>query len=194
MGGAMRGWRWRPPFHIPRTFRAIAALAAAVAAIVVTARRWQAGRLGIYAIEVAGESMTPAFEPGDFLLVRRAPLPPDDRACGLVVCARGPDDRLLLKRIVGVPGDSLRIGTTVQVAGRTLLEPYAHGETPTEQYRGVHELGPDEYMVLGDHRAASTDSRDFGPLPAHRIEGIALLRYLPPGRIGRLPRTPRQFA
>lgn len=180
----MRNWRWRPLLY--------SLLATALA---LGIRRWW-GEL--YAIEVAGESMTPAFRPGDFLLARRTSLrsglPRDERACGLVVCAQGPDGRVLLKRIVGVPGDSMRIGAEVQVAGRALIEPYAHGETPPAQYRGVHALGPDEYMLLGDHRAASTDSRDFGPVPASRIEGVAWLRYWPPGRLGRIRREPRRLA
>jgi signal peptidase I len=147
----------------------------------------------LFVVAVAGESMTPAFEPGDYVLIRRAALPRSARAAGTVVCARGPDDRLLLKRVVGVPGDSLRMGTRVQVGGHALDEPYAHGATPHEQFRGVHELGPDEYMVLGDNRAASTDGRDFGPLPTERIEGVAWLRYWPPERFGLIVREPRRF-
>src|SRR5688500_11992392 len=78
-----------------------------------------------FAVQVAGESMTPAFEAGDCVLVRRVPVPRGEHAAGLVVCVRGPDERLLLKRIVGVPRDSLRIGTHVQVGERPLDEPYA---------------------------------------------------------------------
>lgn len=145
-------------------------------------------------VAVAGESMTPAFLPGDFILIARRDIPRNERAYGLVVCLRAADDRLLLKRIVGVPGDSLRIGTTVQVAGRALLEPHAHGETPAAQYRGVSALGLGEYLVLGDNRAASTDSRDFGAVRAEQIEGIAVLRYWPPERLGLIRRAPRRFA
>jgi signal peptidase I len=157
-------------------------------AAVACLRRW------LFAVEVAGQSMEPAFEAGDYVLVRRGRVPGDTRAAGVVVCMRGPDQRLLLKRVVGLPGDSLRIGTRVQVGGRALDEPYAHGETPPAQFRGVHELAPDEYLVLGDNRAASTDSRDFGPVRAEHIEGIAWLRYWPPERLGFVQRARRRFA
>jgi signal peptidase I len=62
----------------------------------------------------------------------------------------------MVKRVAGVPGD--------RVEGRT--------------------LGPDEYLVVGDNAAASTDGRTFGPVGADAIAGIVLLRYLPrPGRV-----------
>jgi signal peptidase I len=151
-------------------------------------------RARVFAVAVAGDSMRPAFEPGDYVFVRRARIARDVSAAGLPVCVRGPDARLLLKRIVGVPGDSLRIGTTVQVGGQALIEPYASGATPASQFRGVRQLAADEYLVLGDNRSASTDSRDFGPVGAGQIEGIAWFRYWPPERVGLVPRAVRRFA
>lgn len=171
----------------PRVWQFAIAAALCAAAIRVWCR-------SLFGVLVAGESMTPALEPGDCVIVRRTQVPLDVRASGLVVCVRGPDERLLLKRIVGVPGDSLRVGAAVHVGGWLLDEPYAHGETPRAQYRGVHALGADEYFVLGDHRAASTDSRDFGPVRAGRVQGVAWLRYWPPSRLGRIGRASRRFA
>ena len=147
-------------------------------------------------VEVAGESMTPALLPGDFLILRRG-APERDGAFGQVVATRDPrpegDGRLLLKRIVGLPGEALRVGGGVQVNGRALLESYAHGETPHEQHRGINRLGNDEYFLLGDHRGASTDSRDFGPVRVDRIEGTATLRYWPLARAGRLRAAERRL-
>lgn len=147
-------------------------------------------RRTLFTVEVAGESMTPALAPGDYLLVRRqTPARPlamltGQRARGQIVAARGPEGRLLVKRIVGLPGESLRVGEAVQVNGQPLVEPYTHGSTPEGQYRGVHRLGPDEYFLIGDHRAASTDSRDFGPVAAAAVEGVVWLRYWPVSRFG----------
>lgn len=138
--------------------------------------------------------MTPTLEPGDCVIVRRRRPPLDVRASGQVVCVYAPSGRLLLKRVIGVPGDQLRVGNEVYLGGRRLDEPYAHGETPAAQYRGVNQLAPDEYFVIGDHRSASTDSRDFGPVRAERVTGLVWLRYWPPGRFGRVARTPRTFA
>ncbi|MFA7297488.1 MAG: signal peptidase I [Dehalococcoidia bacterium] len=177
----MRTARWRP------LLAALGGLAAG-SALLGLSRRW------LFPVAVAGESMTPAFEDGDYVLVRRGHPPRGDAATGLVVCVRGPEDRLLLKRIVGIPGDSLRIGDRVFVGGHPLLEPYVRGEAPAESFRGVRLLHDDEYVVLGDHRAASTDSRDFGPVRPEQIEGIAWLRYWPPERAGLVRREARRFA
>jgi signal peptidase I len=171
----------------------MALAAAAVACLAIPA--WRLGRL-LLTVEVAGDSMIPALQPGDFLLLRRG-APPREAAYGYVVTTEDPRPesagRVLLKRIVGLPGEALRVGGGVQVNGRRLIEPYAHGDDPVEQHRGVHRLEEDTYFLLGDHRAASTDSRDFGPVARERITGTALLRYWPPERFGRLVPPPRRF-
>ena len=46
------------------------------------------------------------------------------------------------------------------------------------------------YRLLGDREAASTDSREFGSVPAEEILWRAILRYWPPGRIGLVKETP----
>src|SRR5262245_39653129 len=155
-----------------------------------------ARRLGrrFTAVEVAGTSMAPALAPGDYVLVRRGEAPRSLRVePGLVVFMHGPEGRPMLKRVIGVPGEALRVGMRVEVNARPLHEPYASGAAATASYRGVQRLGDDEYFVLGDHRAASTDSRDFGPVHRADIEGVAVLRYWPPGRIGRVERGARAF-
>jgi signal peptidase I len=145
-------------------------------------------------VAVAGESMTPALQPDEFLVLRAGP-PREDRAYGQVVALLDPrpalerpegEPRLLLKRIVGLPGESLRVGGGVQINGRVLDEAYAHGETPHEQHRGINRIEAGYYFVMGDHRGASTDSRDFGPIHRDQIVGTAVLRYWPPERFGRL--------
>ena len=168
-------------------------LAGLVLALAVPSVRTLRGRL--MRVEVAGESMTPALLPGDFLVLRR-----DVSAyleAGEVVAVVDPrpegDGRILLKRVVGLPGEALRIGGGAQVNGRVLDEPYAHGETPAEQHRGINRLGEDEYFLLGDNRGASTDSRDFGPVRREAILGVAWLRYWPPERAGRLRAPARRL-
>ncbi len=160
----------------------------ACAALLIALHR---ARRTLLAVEVAGESMLPALRPGEFLLVRRGlPAPAE----GQIAYLHTSDGRPLLKRIVGLPGESLRVGSHVEVNGSALIEEYAAGTSAPADFRGVNRLGPDEYFVLGDNRAASTDSRHFGPVPAPSIEGVAWLRYWPISRFGVLQPAPRRFA
>jgi signal peptidase I len=71
---------------------------------------------------------------------------------GSVVVLRHPDGSLdLVKRVVAVPGDVIESGP----------------------------LGPDEYLVIGDNLARSTDGRSFGTVGRDAIEGVVRLRYRP---------------
>ncbi|MDA0815373.1 MAG: signal peptidase I [Chloroflexi bacterium] len=176
--------------RLPRPPRILGVAAATVAGIAVTialTARMVGSRY--LRVAVAGESMTPTLLPDDFLVLR-AGAPRADRAAGQIVAVRDPrpgtPDRVLLKRIVGLPGESLRVGGGLQINGRVLDEPYAHGATPMEQHRGINRLDTDEYFLMGDHRGASTDSRDFGPVRAEAIIGTAVLRYWPPERFMRI--------
>lgn len=135
--------------------------------------------------------MLPTLQPGEFLVVRRG-LP--RRPAGCIAYVHAEDGRPLLKRIVGLPGESVRVGDHVELNGNALVEEYTQGRSPSAEYRGVNRLEAGHYFVLGDNRAASTDSRQFGPVHRSSIEGIAWLRYWPPRRFGRLGRPPRRFA
>ena len=137
--------------------------------------------------------MSPALRPRDYLLLRRGRLPASERAFGRIVALRDREGRLLLKRVVGLPGESLRVGADVQIDGHLLHEPYASGQSADERRHAPLRLGPGEFFLLGDRRDASTDSRDFGPVDASRIEAIAWLRYWPPGRVGPLRRPRRRL-
>ena len=66
------------------------------------------------------------------------------------------------------------------VGERQVAEPYLGG-LPSSVGLGESEwdLGAGEYLVLGDNRAHSTDSRDFGPIQRDRIVGRAWVRYWP---------------
>jgi signal peptidase I len=104
-----------------------------------------------------------------------------------VVVLRAPsggDD--LIKRVVGVPGDRISVlNGRVLVNGRALAEPYLRSPQTICASRWCDvTLGPDEYYVLGDNRAQSSDSRLFGPVGGDRIIGKAWLIFSPLHDIG----------
>lgn len=178
--------RW--PVAAVLSFGALASLLAAVAL-------WRLRR-----VEVAGDSMRPGLAAGDFLLLRRG-APPPERAAGAIVAFEAPRvpgapprPEVLLKRVVGLPGEMLRVGAEVEINGRVLDEPYRRGVAPERTYRGAHAVPPDSFFVLGDTREQSTDSREFGAIASNRVLGEAIWRYWPPGRFGPIRRPRRSWA
>lgn len=130
---------------------------------------------------VSGGSMRPTLDPGHRIAV--APLVRPPRRGDLVVLARS-DSLEVVKRVVGLPGERVRLAAgRLEVDGAPVPEPYLVGDAGAGELEV--ELGPAEYLVLGDHRAASTDGRDFGPVGADALLGRVRFAYWPPRRLGR---------
>jgi signal peptidase I len=144
---------------------------------------------------VKGGSMRPTLTPGQRIAV--APLVRPPARGDLVVVARprstgapwgSPDpsghrDLEVVKRVVGLPGERVRLHPGgLEVDGQAVPEPYLAG--PPAAGTLEVELGPAEYLVLGDHRAASTDGRDFGPVGADALVGRVRFAYWPPRLLG----------
>ena len=76
---------------------------------------------------------------------------------------------------------------TLYIDGEAHAEPYLGGLSPHLGLDALEfALGTDEYFVLGDSRAHSTDSRHYGPIKCQQIEGRAVCRIWPPLRWGKL--------
>ena len=95
-----------------------------------------------------------------------------------------PGDQAYVKRIVGLPGEAVQLESSgIAVDGETLSEPYVSNyEMPAEFIGRQWALGPDDYLVLGDLRSDSWDSRRFGPISPDQMIGPILARYWPPSR------------
>ncbi len=149
---------------------------------------------------IDGISMEPNFHNGQFLIVNRFAYCPglhldinplnihwQKTWClrqprrGDVIVFEYPKDlsRDFIKRVIGLPGDTVEIrGDKVYVNGRLLPEPF--GPNHGSMSYGPVTVGPNEVFVLGDNRNNSSDSRTWGNLPMDYIIGKALLSYWPP--------------
>ena len=93
----------------------------------------------------------------------------------------------LIKRVIGLPGDTVKlVDGRVEVNGVELDEAYVYREDgdaqPTDPgFNGTTRwvVPEGELLVMGDHRGASADSRDFGPIEVSHVVGRAWLRYWP---------------
>jgi signal peptidase I len=154
----------------------------ALAAGAVVAAGLAVRRARLEPMRVAGGSMRPTLEPGQRIAV--APLVRPPRRGDLVVVARS-GDLEVVKRVVGLPGERVRLAAgRVEVDGQELPEPYLDGTATTGGDLDL-QLGPAQYLVLGDHRAASTDGRNFGPVGADALLGQVRFAYWPPRRLRR---------
>jgi signal peptidase I len=165
---------------IPAMRRRTALGAGALALGALAAAGLAARRARLEPMLVNGGSMRPTLTPGQRIAV--APLVRPPRRGDLVVVARG--DREVVKRVVGLPGERLRLHPGgLEVDGQAVPEPYLAGPPAAGTLEVA--LGPAEYLVLGDHRAASTDGRDFGPVGADALLGRVRFAYWPPRRLRR---------
>ncbi|MGI8990535.1 MAG: signal peptidase I [Bryobacteraceae bacterium] len=92
-----------------------------------------------------------------------------------------------IKRIIGLPGDSVEIDNgTVVVNGKDLEEPYVPEDyrDRVSRQRVVVPMG--NYYVLGDHRSSSNDSRAWGFVDRQYIYGKAVFVYWPMDKMGSL--------
>jgi len=135
---------------------------------------------------IPSQSMEPTLRPGDQTLVNKLSGDSPDR--GDLVAFHAPrTGEILLKRVVAVGGDTVGLEDGVLVVdGRQVREPYADPDAIDSVYFGPVKVRPGTIFVMGDNRANSDDSRDFGAVPTDRIIGRAVARVWPPSRWGTL--------
>jgi signal peptidase I len=134
---------------------------------------------------VLGYSMQPNLEMDQRLVVEKLSYRFQEPARGdvVVLWPPYPSDKPLIKRVIGLPGETVRIADGhIFIDGVLLEEPYIDQETYWDE--GEHLVPPQQVFVLGDNRGASNDSRFFGMVPYDSIVGKAWLSYWPSDRLG----------
>ncbi len=128
---------------------------------------------------VYGASMEPTLHEKQRLIVEKVSYRLITPQRGDVVVVDVADSPVpLIKRVVGLPGETVEIRDNhVLVNGRILAEPYL---PPLWQVNYPPTQIPDHAVfVMGDNRPVSRDSRSFGPVAIEQIRGHAWVRYWP---------------
>lgn len=148
--------------------------------------------LGVFLVPT--HSMESTILHGDYIVMSKISYLVHDVRRGDVIIFSLPDslrtgevslasDELYIKRVVGVPGDTLVFTHTSITVNDTLLPsppnarpPFDPLLKPKERTRTII-VPTNHYFVMGDNRSNSYDSRSWGFLPANHIEGAPLFIY-----------------
>lgn len=138
-------------------------------------------------LEVTGDSMYPNFHDKEQMLAEKLSTKFIELKRDEIIIFKHPLEkgRLLIKRIIGLPGETIRISNgLVYINDRVLDEPYLAPDTKTQQEQAFQEgleykIPGNSYVVMGDNRQKSTDSREWGVLSKDLIVGRAVLVYYP---------------
>lgn len=145
---------------------------------------------------VVGASMEPTFENYHYLIIDRLTYRLESPQRGDVIVLDLPQEtsRALIKRVIGLPGDTVVLeGQKVEIINTEHPDGFVLDESyldPANLGGASHlrvTLGDDQYFVLGDNRRVSADSRLWGILPKNDIVGRVLLRLYPLNEIGIFP-------
>ena len=114
--------------------------------------------------------MEPNISDGDVFIVEEIPLADLQRGDSIVL---EHDGKLLLKRLIGLPNETVSIHDgTLFINGTALDEPYE--VVPATSAMDEVQLDADSYFILGDNRPDSTDSHQLGPVKGAAIKGKAI--------------------
>lgn len=141
--------------------------------------------------EVIGSSMVPTLEDGNQLITDKITYRfREPERFDIIVFPHGPAKEYYIKRIIGMPGETVNIDEdgTIYINGEVLEENYGYGSTEPQERGSEVVLSEDEYFVLGDNREVSLDSRysEVGNIPRSIVIGRAWLRLYPFGEFGLL--------
>jgi signal peptidase I len=138
-------------------------------------------------VKVEGGSMEPGLEDQERIFINKIVYRWEHISRGDIVVFHYPRDprKSFIKRVIGLPGDRVRIAFGhVYLNGRAVEEAYVPEEFLDTRSYPETVIPADSYFVLGDHRSMSNDSRDFGPVPRGYIYGKAVFGYWPVDKLG----------
>ncbi|WP_227497013.1 signal peptidase I [Planctomonas psychrotolerans] len=141
-----------------------------------------AGVLGVLALRlwvvepvtVSSDSMEPTVQSGETVLLMKVS-PTGGPLSGRIVAFEGDDERILVKRVAAEGGQTIAVRDgLVYVDGDVVPEPYVDSASTDGTFFPLTTVPEGHIFVLGDNRASSVDSRDFGPIPTGDVTATVL--------------------
>ena len=140
--------------------------------------------------QVVGPSMSPTFESGDVLILDKITKRFSDVNRGDIVSVNYADTKYLIKRVVGMPGETIEFkNNTLYINNEPYKENYLPKGAVTDDFSinslGYNIIPEDMYLVLGDNRSNSQDSRDpkVGLIKKEDIIGFVRFQIWPLNKI-----------
>lgn len=143
--------------------------------------------------QVNGNSMYPNFYDREYVLTNIIALHFEDPKIGDVIVFKSPTDpeKDFIKRVIGIPGDTILIREGDVYINGELLDEKAYLSPSIETNPGAFikeneevVAKQDDFFVLGDNRSNSSDSREWGFVPKKSIIGKSFFIYWPPRSMG----------
>ncbi len=146
----------------------------------------------VEAFYIPSESMVPTLQVGDRVLANKFIYRFEEPERGDIIVFQSVEGAAedgttteLIKRVVGVPGDEIRVENgTLFVNGEPQTEPYVNDASFDGSSYAQTTVPPGHVFMMGDNRGNSRDSRFFGPVPYENIEGEGFLIFWPLPRAG----------
>ena len=131
-------------------------------------------------IRVNGTSMYPTLQDKEFMILNKISLKQGINRFDIVVVQE--NNKYIIKRVIGLPGESVMYkDSKLYINGKVIEDNYS--KTTTNDFDNV-VLGENEYFVMGDNRAVSSDSRIIGPVNIENIKGKTNLIIFPFNKMG----------
>lgn len=128
---------------------------------------------------VQGPSMLNTMKTGDKIIINKLIYWFTSPARGEVIVFHSIEGRDLIKRVIGLPGETIQVKDNhVYINGKILSEPYLTFSTQTSTIPPT-KIAANHLFVMGDNRENSTDSRELGSIPIDQIIGRAEFIYWP---------------
>lgn len=144
---------------------------------------------------VSGLSMFPNFHNGDYIITDKLTYKLGEPKRGDIVVFKNPrnEGEDFIKRIMGLPQDKVEVRNGhIYINGSLLNEPYLKPDIITTPGSYLQEGQPKtvsegHFLVMGDNRGNSSDSREWGEITKAEIIGKVFVRYWPQDSIGLYP-------